>query len=151
MPQPEEIFDSPDSDPEDAIWLEQAKLMLTESMESVRGAANGLLTALGLLEAIYLGIIGFANFLPETCPVTTQMLFFTPLLLWLLSIYFCVRVLLTKEFNILLHAPREMKALSNKILHERQFYLKLAFAILALGLVVAFALLMARFKIVGAT
>ena len=142
----EEIFDSPSSDPEDAIWLEQGKLMLTESLESVRCAANGLLTALGLLEAIYLGIIGFAEFLPESCPLTTQMLFFTPLLLWLVSIYFCVLVLLTKRFEIRLHAPREIKTLSNQILHERQRYLMLAFWTLAAGLVAAFALMLARLK-----
>ena len=148
MPQPDdEIFDSPPSDPEDAIWLEQGKLMLTESMESMRSAANGLLTALGLLETIYLGIIGFAKFIPETCPLTTQMLFFTPLLFWLLSIYFCVRVLLPKRFEIRLFAPREIKALSNQILRERQRYLLLAFWTLAVGLVAAFFLILLRLKL----
>ncbi len=148
MPEPdEEIFDSPAPDPEDAIWLEQGKLMLTESLESVRGAANGLLTALGLLEAIYLGIIGFAEFIPETYPITIIMLFFTPLLLWLISIYFCVLVLLTKRFEIHLHAPREIKALSNQILRERQRYLMLAFWTLAIGLVAAFVLLIVRMKL----
>lgn len=143
----DEIFDSPPSDPEDAIWLEQGKLMLTESLESIRSAANGLLTALGLLEAIYLGIIGFAKFIPETCPLTTQMLFFTPLLFWLLSIYFCVRVLLTKRFEIRLFAPREIKALSNQILRERQRYLVLAFWTLAVGLLAAFVLMLLRLKL----
>lgn len=148
MPQADdEIFDSPPSDPEDAIWLEQGKLMLTESMESMRSAANGLLTALGLLETIYLGIIGFAKFIPETCPLTTQMLFFIPLLLWLLAIYFCVLVLLTKRLEIRLLAPREIKTLSNQILHARQRYLLLAFWTLAVGLLAAFVLILLRLKL----
>lgn len=140
----DDIFDSQPSDPEDAIWLEQGKLMLTESLESVRSAANGLLTALSLLEAIYLGIIGFADFLPKDCPITVTMLFFTPLLLWLVSIYFCVLVLLTKRFEIRLHAPHEIKTVSNQILRARQRYLILAFWALAGGLLSAFALMLLR-------
>ncbi len=143
----EEIFESPASDPDEAIWLEQGRLMLTESLESVRSAANGLLTALGLLEAIYLGIIGFAQFIPATCPIAVTMLFFTPLLLWLVSIYFCVLVLLTKRFEIRLHAPQEIKALSNQILQARQRYLMLAFWTLAAGLLSAFALMILRLKL----
>jgi len=148
VPQPrEEIFESPASDPEEAIWLEQGKLMLTESLESVRSAANGLLTALGLLEAIYLGLIGFAEFIPERYPVALTMLFFTPLLLWLISIYFCVLVLLTKRFEIRLHAPREIKTLSNQILQARQRHLMLAFWTLAAGLLSAFVLMIFRLKL----
>ncbi|NUO83861.1 hypothetical protein HUU05_27610, partial [candidate division KSB1 bacterium] len=74
-------------------------------------------------------------------------LFFTPLLLWLISIYFCVLVLLTKRFEIRLHAPREIKTLSNQILQARQRHLMLAFWTLAAGLLSAFVLMIFRLKL----
>ncbi len=64
----EKVYDSPPSEPDDDFWLEQGGRMLAESLTTVRTAASALLSALGVLQGIYLGILGFAKFLHETLP-----------------------------------------------------------------------------------
>jgi hypothetical protein len=141
-----EIFDSAASDPQDKVWLEHGKQMLAESLTNVRNAANGLLTALGLLEGIYLGMLGFAQFIPEESTVILQMLFFMPLLLWLASVYFCVGVLMTQKLEVNLNSPTDIREQTTRQLLKKQFLMKMAFWLLALGLLAAFGLLIARLQ-----
>src|SRR5262249_23897429 len=62
----EEIPDSPRDDPEHLFWLEQGRKALTDSvsLSSVRAAATSLMTGLGAMQAIYIGVLGFADFIP---------------------------------------------------------------------------------------
>jgi len=57
----EKIFDSPASDPEEAFWLAHGRQMVTESLPAVRSAANALIMAVGIMEAIYMGSLGFGE------------------------------------------------------------------------------------------
>lgn len=143
----DEIFDSAAPDPQDKIWLEQGKHMLTESLTNVRNAANGLLTALGLLEGIYLGMLGFAKFIPEDLSVEQKTFFFTPLLFWLVSVYFCVAVLMTQKLEVNLNSPTDIREKTTRQLLDKQFLLKMAFWLLAFGVLAAFGLLVMRLKI----
>src|SRR5262249_57726605 len=63
----EEIPDSPRDDPEHLFWLEQGRKALTDSvsLSSVRSAATSLMTGLGAMQASYIGVLGFGEFLPE--------------------------------------------------------------------------------------
>jgi hypothetical protein len=142
----DEIFDSAAPEPQDKIWLEHGKQMLAESLTNLRNAANGLLTSLGLLEGIYLGMLGFAKFIPETLAIELKTLFFLPLLLWLTSIYFCVTVLMTEKLEINLNSPTDICEQSTRHLLEKQRLLKIAFGLLALGLGAAFSLIILRLK-----
>ena len=77
--EPEEIiYDSEPSKPDDDFWLEQGRRLLTESFVAVSAAANALMTALGVLQGIYLGILGFAKFIPEEWSVTRKAAFILP-------------------------------------------------------------------------
>jgi len=143
----DEIFDSAAPDPQDKIWLAHGKQMLAESLTNVRSAANGLLTALGVLQGIYLGMLGFAKFIPEALAIELKTLFFLPLLLWLASVYFCVGVLMTQKLAINLSSPTDIREQSTRHLLETQLLLKIAFWLLALGLLAAFGLIIFRTKI----
>ncbi|HEY9231013.1 MAG TPA: hypothetical protein VIS78_02675 [Blastocatellia bacterium] len=140
------VYASAPSEIDDDFWLEQGRLMLKESLATVRGAANALMTALGVLQGIYLGMLGFANFIPQTLPAAAKLVFFTPLLLWLLALYCCVTVAMTDKLLVNLQSPSDIRDQSTRLLEEKQRYLERAFWALAVGLVAAFALLIYRLE-----
>ena len=140
----EKIYDSPPTEPDDDFWLEHGRRMLTESITTVRTAANALITALGVLQGIYLGLLGFAKFIPESWPLPQKALFITPLLLWLVALYVCLEVVMTRRLDVYRHSPSDIREKSTQLLLEKQRELEWAFRLLALGLLVAFGLLIWR-------
>ncbi len=138
------IYDSPTSDPEDDFWLEHGRQMVTESLSAVRSAANALIVALGIVEGFYLGVLGFSNFIPDEMVLWKKALFIFPLLFWMISIYFCVGVVMTRKIDVFLHSPNDIKEKSTKFTLEKQRQLQWGFWFLAIGLIVAFVLFVVR-------
>ena len=118
--------------------------MVTESLGAVRSAANAVIAALGVIQAFYLGIMGFSDFIPEDSSIMLKMLFFIPLLLWLVSLYFCVSVVMTGKLKVFLLSPEDIKQKSLNFTLEKQRLLKWGFGFLAAGLVAAFVLFVVR-------
>ena len=138
----EKVYASPLSEPDDDFWLEQGGRMLVESLTTVRTAASALLSALGVLQGIYLGLLGFAKFLHETLPWWHKALFILPLVIWLFGLYYCLDVVMTKRLSIYLHSPSDIRTESTELLREKQGRLEWAFWCLTLGLLAAFVLLL---------
>ncbi|UCE05014.1 MAG: hypothetical protein JSW07_15520 [bacterium] len=144
--QNEKIYESPASAPEDRFWLKQGRRMVAESLRTVRAAANALITALGVIEGFYLGILGFAKFIPETWTLYQKALFIIPILTWLISLYCCIQVVMTRKLEIFLHSPDNIKEISTQLVLEKQRQLEWGFWLLAIGLILAFVLFIVRFE-----
>ena len=142
----EKIFDSPASDPDDDFWLAHGKQIIIESLPAVRSAANSVITALGFIQAIYLGILGFGGFIPKEIPWNMKALFFIPLLLWLVSLYFCISVVMTGKMEIVLYSPEDIRNKSLKFTRGKQRALRWGFIFMALGLLGAFVLFVLRLQ-----
>ncbi len=136
----EKIYDSGPSEPDDDFWLEQGVKMVEGSLPSVREAAKSLMTGLGVLKAIYLGILGFADLVPKTASLSLKSLFTLPLIFWLCALYCCLCVMMTKESQINLHSPDDIRQSAEQSLKSKQNSLKLAFWLLTIGLIFAIAL-----------
>ena len=136
----EVIYDSPPSQPDDDFWLDQGKKMLDASLGAVRDAAKSLMTGLGLLKGIYLGILGFSDFIPKSLPPLQKSLFILPLLCWLAALYYSLQVMLTQYLDLYLHSPEDIRKKSEAVLVDKQQHLQYAFKALSLGLIVAFLL-----------
>ncbi|NIR49277.1 hypothetical protein GWO43_12335 [candidate division KSB1 bacterium] len=104
-PDQQKIHDSPAPEPDDNFWLEQGKKMMEESLSVVRKAAKAIMTGLGLLKAFYLGLPGFANFIPKQPCRWQKELFVVPLLLWLVSLYSALSVVITEPLRVNLRSP----------------------------------------------
>jgi hypothetical protein len=143
----EKIYDSPPSEPDDDFWLEQGKQMIEGSFEAVQEAAKALMTGLGLLQSIYLGILGFADYIPKTLSLPVKTIFLLPLVLWLLALHSCLQVMMTKRLDINLFSPDDIRSNYNQVLRDKQKHLKSGFWELTIGLIVAFLLLFFRFKL----
>jgi hypothetical protein len=138
------VYDSAPSEPDDDFWLEQGRKMVADSLPTVRTAAASLTTAIGVLQGIYLGILGFAKFVPEALPLYQKALFIVPLIFWLVALYNCIDVALTKRIDVYMHSPEDIREKSLALAAEKQRSLQRAFWLLTLGLLAAFGLLMYR-------
>lgn len=140
----EKIYDSPPTDPEDTFWLEQGRDMARNSFEAVRRAATSLLTGLNLMAGVYLGILGFADYLPKSASLGAKSLFLLPLALWLVAVYHALQVLLTRPLRINLNSPDDIRENMQELLLEKQSQAQWAFYLLSAGLFGALLLFFLR-------
>lgn len=145
--QTEVIYDSPPSLPDDDLWLAHGAKMLEDSVPSVRGAASELIKALGLLQTVYLGILGFAKFIPENMEVRNKALFVIPIVPWVFATYYCLRVMKTDIVKINLRSPSDIRVKTAELLEEKQRHLEVAFALLCAGIMLAFIMVVFRVRI----
>ena len=140
------VFDSADDKHDDAFWLEQGQKLIEESLPSIREAAKGLMTALGAVKGIYLGIIGLKPFFSAEAPPSdvALVLYLLPLLFWLASIYFGMGVMMTRRWNYHKDSPDSIQDLLGRILKSKQQSLFIAFWLFGAGIVAALFALVGR-------
>lgn len=135
------IYESAPVASDDDFWLEQGNKLLAESVNSVRSAATELLKAAGLLRGIYLGILGFAELVPKTLAPALKALFVLPVVPLVVTIYLCLRVLMTESLTVNPHSPSEIRKALTTLANQKQKKLKRAFAAMSVGLLLALGLL----------
>jgi len=143
----EVIYDSPPSESDDDLWLAQGAKMLEESVPGVRNAASELIKALGLLQTVYLGILGFAKFIPENMEVYNKALFIVPIIPWVVATYYCLRVMKTDIVRINLRSPSDIREKATTLLEDKQGNLENAFILLIAGIVMAFVMVVFRLHV----
>lgn len=139
------IYDSPPSQPDDDFWLEQGKKMVEGSAAAVREAAGSLLTGLGALQGIYIGILGLAKFIPENMLLWKKFCFILPMGFWLWAIWLVLEAMMTQEIHLYLHSPEDIQSKLETLLIKRQSRLRWALVLTTVGLILAFFLLGFRF------
>ena len=143
----ETVYDSPPSETNDDLWLSHGAKILEDSVPRLSNAASELLKALGMLMTIYLGILGFAKFIPENMEVYNKALFLVPIVPWVVAAYFCLRVMKTEIFKVNLRSPSDIREKSSELLGEKQRCLEIAFALLTAGIVLAFVMIVFRVRL----
>ncbi len=142
---PEKIFPSAPVEPDDDFWLQEGQRLVTESLVSVRNAANALTAALGVLQSFYLGIIGFDKL--TNVSAMAKALFLLPMALWLIALYLCLAIVMTKKFPVFTHAPSDIRDKTMQLVMQKQNQLQWAFGLLAAGLLSASILLYWRLNL----
>ena len=143
----ETIYDSPPSESDDDLWLAHGAKMLEDSVPGVHNAASELLKALGLLQTVYLGILGFAKFIPENMEIRNKALFVVPIVPWIIATYYGLRVLKTEIVKLNLRSPSDIREKAAELLEAKQRYLEVAFALLIAGIIFAFVMVVFRVRI----
>jgi hypothetical protein len=95
------------------------------------------MTGLGALQGLYLAILGFAKFVPPEARIEV---FMAPLLLWMIALYNCMQVMMTRTFDINLNSPTDIRDHAIARVKNKQRFLTWAFAFLVAGLVAAMLL-----------
>ncbi len=137
----EKVYDSGPGQPDDELWLAQGRKMVEDSLPAVREAAKALMTGLGVLQGIYVAILGFGDFARHMSPPAAAV-FALPLLAWLTALHSCLSVMKTKEHTLSLLSPEEIRNNHEHVLKDKQQSLTDAFWRLTVGLILA-ALLIA--------
>lgn len=146
---PDEIIDlgdSPPTPPDADLWLEYGRKLVNDAPDRLRGAATSLMTGLGALQGIYLGILGFAIFIPETIDVRLKLVLVVPLMLWMLALYHCLKVLMTDVSEVHLNSPSDLRQDYARMIAEKQHLLTVAFWLMLGWLIVAIGLVIFRVK-----
>jgi hypothetical protein len=140
----ERVYDSGPKKPDDAFWLSQGRKMVEESLPAVREAAKALMTGLGVLQAVYVGVLGFGDFLHRGMWGAGEVAFAAPGVLWLVALYECLRVMMTKEYPVNPDSPDDIRRCCERSLRDKQRDLECAFWFLAAGLGAALLMVGAR-------
>ncbi len=141
-----DFSDSPSPKPDDDLWLEYGRKMVQDGPAAIRSAATSLMTGLGALQGIYLGILGFAKFIPEDASLVLKGMYTAPLLLWMVALYFCLQVMMTKAADVNLNAPDELRQHYADWLQAKQAQLQYALWWLFCGMLGAIGLVVLRLK-----
>jgi len=137
MPGEEErIYDSPPSDPDADFWLGQGEKAVEASLPAAREAAKALMTGLGVLQGIYVAILGFGE-TAKNLTKTGALVAALPLVAWMAALCCCLCVMMTDAHQIHLHSPESIRAHHETVLRGKQKYLWYAFVGLAMGLLLA--------------
>jgi hypothetical protein len=138
-----DLGDSPPTPPDADLWLEYGRKLVNDAPASLRGAATSLMTGLGALQGIYLGILGFTKF-ADNISVTAKLVLALPLLAWMVALYHCLKVLMTEVTELHLNSPSDLRADYARMIAEKQHLLTIAFWLLTGGLAAAILFIVFR-------
>lgn len=144
MDNDETIYDSPPSEPDDAYWLDQGKKLIEGSFAAVQEGAKSLMTGLGLLNTMYLGILGFSDFLPKDMPFSLRLLYLIPVLFWLIGLFCAMQVMMTREMRFILFSPDNIRTNIEQSLVLKQRNMNWSFWMIVAGLFSALMLIICR-------
>ena len=94
--------------------------------------------------SIYIGLLGFADFIPKEMVLPLKWFFAAPPMLWLIALYLCLKVLKTEGMEVRLKAPNEIRDRLQELVRDKQHDLDVAFWLLLAGLLAAVLLLVWR-------
>jgi hypothetical protein len=124
----------------DEFWLETARTAVRESVASLEEAAKQLIGAVTLVEGIYFAAISFSDLRKVMAVQGPEadfriMLFVSPIILWLVCLFFAVRVFTPKNYDTNLSSPQLAEQLYREMVGYKHRNLKRAYWALLAGFV----------------
>jgi p-aminobenzoyl-glutamate transporter AbgT len=124
----------------DEFWLETARTAVRESVASLEEAAKQLIGAVTLVEGIYFAAISFSDLSKVMAVQGTEadlriLLFVTPIVLWLVCLFFAVRVFTPETYKTNLSSPQLAEQLYRELVSYKHRNLKRAYWALLAGFV----------------
>jgi hypothetical protein len=124
----------------DEFWLETARTAVRESVASLEEAAKQLIAAVTLVEGIYFAAISFSDLRKVMAVQGTEanlriLLFVSPIVLWLVCLFFAVRVFTPETYRTNLSSPELAERLYRDLVGYKHRNLKRAYWALLAGFV----------------
>jgi hypothetical protein len=124
----------------DEFWLETARTAVRESVASLEEAAKQLIAAVTLVEGIYFAAISFSDLRKVMAVQGPEawlriLLFVSPIVLWLVCLFFAVRVFTPKNYKTNLSSPELAEQLYRELVGYKHRNLKRAYWALLAGFV----------------
>ena len=124
----------------DRFWLETARSVSKESISALEDAAKQLISITSLTQGIYFAAISFSDLKKALIVHDWQgwllvLLFASPIVLWLVSLAFAVRVFAPETYKTNLQSPDLAREMLQEIVAYKHRQLKFAHKALLLGFV----------------
>lgn len=124
----------------DRFWLETARGAAKESVGALEQAARQLVGIASLLQGIYFAAISFSDLKKALVVQNAQgwllvALFISPIVFWLVSLFFAVRVFKPETYRTNLNSPDLARETYQEIVAYKHQQLRRAHAALVLGFV----------------
>jgi hypothetical protein len=126
-------------DPNRKFWKDTAKGLLGESVKSIEETAKQIIGVAGVLEGLYFHAIAYSDIRGQLGGVGPLLLYFLPLLLWLVSLLAALLVFFPRTYASNISSWRESKAAFERIVTYKHTMLKMAGLFLILGALALFA------------
>lgn len=123
---------------EDEFWLNTLKKITADSIESIENAGKQLISMITVLEGIYTAVIAFSGI--KEIPrgnVLASIFYILPILLWLVSLFFALRIFKTQKFVYYSNSPDSAKRTFWEIARRKQRNLDIAYICLCVSFVIA--------------
>ena len=124
----------------DEFWLETARGTIKESISSLEEAAKQLISAVTLVEGIYFAAVSFSDLRKVTAVQGTDawlrvLLFVSPIVIWLICLFFAVRVFTPETYKTNLSSPELAEGVYKEMVGYKHRNLKRAYWALLAGFV----------------
>ncbi|MDD4163131.1 MAG: hypothetical protein PHW87_11705 [Methanothrix sp.] len=124
----------------DEFWLETARITVQESIASLEEAAKQLIGAVTLVEGIYFAAISFSDLRKVMAVQGPEAwlrigLFVLPIVLWLVCLFFAVKVFIPETYKTNLSSPELAERFYQDLVHYKHRNLKRAYWALLAGFV----------------
>ena len=123
---------------EDEFWMARMREMAGNSIKSVEEAAKQLIAMITVMEGIYGAVLAFSGIkeIPQG-KVWAVFFYVSPILLWLVSLFFALRVFKTQKYQYYSNSPDSAAATFNKIAEFKYKNLNLSYAFVCISFVIA--------------
>ncbi len=128
--------------PDEEFWMKKMKDIAAGSIKSIEEAGKHIIGIITVMQGIYAAVLAFSGIkeIPEA-NLPAAVFYVSPILLWLVSLFFVLRVFKTKKYNYYSNSPGsaketfiEISAYKQKNLNVSYFFLCLSFVIAVLGI-----------------
>lgn len=125
---------------EEEFWMSKMREMAGNSVKSVEEAAKQLIAMITVLEGIYTAVLAFSGIKEIPKGSLWAVIFYaSPILLWLVSLFFALRVFKTQKYRYYSNSPDSAKAIFNKIRDFKYRNLNWSYYFVCVSFVVAAA------------
>ena len=90
------------------FWLENARSLLKDSIKSIEDTAKQIIAVSGILEGIYFHAIAYSE-IRSCINLGAGILYLLPLALWLIAIYFAIKVFSPRVYETNIGSDTESK------------------------------------------
>ena len=124
--------------PDDEFWITKMKDITADSIKSVEEAGKHIIGMITVMQGIYAAVLAFSGIkeIPEA-NILAAIFYVSPILLWLISLFFALRVFITKKYVYYTNSPDSSKDTFQKISEHKQKNLNISYIFLCLSFVIA--------------
>ena len=139
MPDDSEIVEGEPLAAEDTFWLDMAQGMAKESITSIEEAAKQVIAIASLSQAVYFAAMSFAQVrqavlrFPQPAHVAIAIALVSPLVCWVLALFFAIRVFKPETYQTNLSSPDLARRMYQDVVSYKHNQLQAAYWFLVLG------------------